>query len=81
MNYKLSKYDALEQVKRLRIDGILSYMDNFGLHITVDTRVEWVNEFIQYLQNDYFGNHNGLRACADEFNRHYWFPKHREEMY
>jgi hypothetical protein len=73
----LSKYEAIEKVEKLRIDSILSYMDN--LHATVDTRIKWKNEFIQYLNNDYFDNHNGLRDCADEFNKFYWIPKCRKE--
>ena len=77
MSYKLSKYDAIEQVKRLRIDNIMFYIDIDGLHSTTDNRIKWITEFIEYLSNDYVGNHNGLRACADEFNKHYWIPKSR----
>jgi len=77
MSYKLSKYEAIEQVKRLRIDSILSYMNE--LRTTPDSRVEWVNEFIKYLKDDYSGNHDGLRACASEFNRNYWIPKYKNE--
>jgi len=77
MSYKLSKYEAIEQVKRLRIDGILSYMPN--LYPTSETRIKWVTEFMLYLENDYSGNHNGLRACTAEFNRHYWIPKYKSD--
>jgi len=77
MSYNISKYDAIEQVKRLRIDGILSYMPN--LHPTSENRIKWVTEFIQYLENDYLGNHSGLRACTAEFNRHYWIPKYKND--
>jgi len=77
MSYKLSKYDAIEQIKRLRIDSIIFYMND--LHATSDSRVKWISEFIQYLKNDYSGNHDGLRACADEFNNNYWIldPENR----
>ena len=77
MSCKLSKCEAIEQLKRLRIDSIIFYMND--LHTTDDSRVKWISEFIQYLKNDYSGNHDGLRACADEFNNNYWIldPENR----
>jgi len=71
MSYKLSKYDAIEQVKRLRIDSIMSYMPD--LHANHD------NQFVRYLENDYAGNHNGLGACTAEFNRNYWIPNYKND--
>ena len=68
----MTKNEALEIAQKLTKGNIHYYMSNYAYDNKSNSK-EWYKRLIEYIKNDYTGTEKTFRACADIFNKYYWF--------